>query len=138
MRGRWMLVCLLLGPVAGCDSGSGALVSVTGRVTYHGVPLRTGSIVFTPDPRRGGAGLQARAEIQPDGVYHLRTGDAAGATPGWHRITVVALEATAVRPGEAFSIPRLLLPAKYADPEMSGLCREVAAGRENRIDLDLE
>jgi hypothetical protein len=131
-------MCLVLLPAAGCGAGSPSLVSVTGRVTYRGVPLRTGCVVFAPDPQRGGTGPLAVAQIQPDGSYQLRTGDAAGAVAGWHRVTVVSLETTAARPGELYAIPRLLVPAKYADPEMSGLSREVSAGRENRIDVDLE
>ena len=30
------------------------------------------------------------------------------------------------------------LPARYGDPELSGLTREVAVGRENRFDFNLE
>jgi hypothetical protein len=138
MRTRWTVMYLMLLPALGCGPGSPSLVVVTGRITYRGVPVRTGCVVFTPDPQRGGSGPHARADIQPDGSYQLRTGEAAGAAPGWHRITVAAVEMNAPRPGDAYGVPRPLLPGKYADPEMSGLSREVAAGRENRIDLDLE
>jgi hypothetical protein len=111
---------------------------VRGKVTFRGVPLHTGSIVYAPHGQRGGAGPLARAEIQPDGSYILFTGDKPGAVAGWHRITVIAVEAAAAAPGEPLALPRLLLPARYGDPELSGLSREVTAGRENRIDFNLE
>lgn len=123
----------------GCDSSSPPLVPVTGRVVYHGVPLPTGTIVFTPDPQRGGTGQAARAEIEKDGTFRLKTGDLDGVSPGWHRITVLALEAP---PGELpknrFLIPRSLIPEKYRDPELSGLRREVKAGKDNQLDVELD
>lgn len=137
MPKRWIALGLLL-LTTGCESGHAPLVLVRGRVTYRGVSVRHGSVVFTPDPHRGGAGPQSRAEIQPDGTYQLRTDEAAGAVAGWHRITVVAIETLPANPGGGLLVPRSLLPAKYGDPEMSGLGREVVAGRDNQIHLDLE
>jgi hypothetical protein len=137
-RSRGLALTLLV-LLLGCDAGTGTLATVRGRVSYRGIPLRTGTIVFTPDPIRGHGGLQARADIGTDGTYVLRTGDTAGAALGWHRVTIMALEPGAqIVPGAAFSIPRSLLPDKYRDPELSGLTCEVEAGKENVIDFNLE
>jgi hypothetical protein len=132
-------VGLLLYGAVGCGSRAAPLLPVRGRVTFRGVPLHTGSIVYSPHAERGTTGPLARADIQPDGTYVLRTGDKMGAVAGWHRITILAVETPPpLSAGEAFAIPRLLLPARYGDPELSGLSREVVAGRENRFDFNLE
>lgn len=110
---RRLIGLALLGLLAaGCGRGETGLVSVSGRVYYRQRPLAGGTIVFTPDPQRGGRGPQAMARIGPDGRYHLKTGDRAGAIAGWHRITVAP-----ARAGE--------LPSRYRDPELSGQRFEV-------------
>jgi hypothetical protein len=129
-----LLLCAL-----GCSSGTEPLASVRGTVFYKGTPLRTGSIVFIPDVQRGAEGPLARAAIQPDGTYLLRTGDLLGAASGWYRVTVVAMEASTEKgPGKPFVIPRSLLPEKYRDPELSGLTCEIKSDQENRVDFHLE
>jgi hypothetical protein len=67
----------------------------------------------------------AKADIQADGSYVLRTGDAWGAVAGWHRVTVVSFDASA-------------LPARYRDPEQSGLSFEVRPNQDNTININLE
>lgn len=130
-------LCLLTVLAAGCDTGTDVRVPVRGKVCFQGVPLASGLIVFSPDPARGGGPL-AQAEVRADGAYDLRTEDGAGAVPGWYRVTVVALQAQMPTPGQPFAVPISLLPDKYRDPELSGLVREVKAGRDNRIDFNLE
>jgi hypothetical protein len=133
------LTALSMIVLAGCGQNSETLIPVTGKVLYRGVPLNTGTIVFTPDTQRGGRGSAATAEIQKDGSYRLRTEQGEGAPAGWHRVTVQAFEMPLVElPKEHVLIPRSLIPEKYRDPELSGLVREVKPGKENQIDLDLE
>jgi hypothetical protein len=120
--------------VAGCGHAPAALAPVSGRVYYQGKPLAGGTIVFTPDPERGGSGPLAFAEIQADGGFTLRTGSEFGAAAGWHRVTVAAAPSPASVPA-ARGGP---LPAKYSDPEQSGLRHEVKAGRTNTIDIRLD
>src|SRR5204863_5466849 len=106
----WLGVGVALLAVTGCESAAGPLAPVRGRVTYKGVPLRAGSIVFTPDAHRGNSGPLARGEIQSDGTYVLSTDDGRGAVSGWHRVTIVAVEpAGTPAPGEVFAVPRALL-----------------------------
>jgi hypothetical protein len=80
----------------------------------------------------------AQAETRSDGTYVLETDGAPGATPGCYRITVMALEAPATGPDGQPTIPRSLVPEKYRDPELSGLSCEVEAGRDNKVDINLE
>jgi hypothetical protein len=113
------------------------LVPVHGRVFFHGQPLPGGTIVFTPDPDRGGRGPLACGEIDAEGRYTLRSGDKPGAVPGWHRITI-APPSRAVAPGQAVSPPAVALPRKYSDPEQSGLLRDLQPGKSGEQDFHLE
>jgi hypothetical protein len=118
--------------MAGCGPGGTGtdLVPAYGKVSFHGRPLAGGTIVFVPDPERGGRGPLAIGVIDAEGRYTLRSDGRLGATPGWHRITVApAAQANAEEP---------VLPRRYTDPEHSGLSREIQAGKANVIDLPLE
>jgi hypothetical protein len=119
----WWGLLLLLG--AGCGAREGERAPVHGQVFYQGRPLAGGTIVFTPDPERGGRGPLALGEIDGEGRYTLRTGDQPGAIPGWHRVTVAAADA------------EVGLPRRYHDPDHSGLNRQVQAGQANVFDLRL-
>jgi hypothetical protein len=121
-RPAWALLLTLL---AGCSRTDGDLPAVEGRVFYRGAPVAGGTVVFTPDPDRGGSGPLATAEIDNDGHYALKTNGKAGATVGWHRVTVASRDPAA-------------LPRRFADPELSGQRREVKPGAPNTIDLNLE
>jgi len=141
MRTRLGMVAVmaLLLAAAGCGSDADRLTPVRGKVTHHGVPLPGGTIVFTPDAARGNDGPLARAEIQPDGTFFLRTGSRAGAVPGWHRVTIAAVEPPGPAPArQRYVVPRSLVAAKYRDPELSGLAAEVKADRDNTLDFNLE
>jgi len=132
-----LLVCGAL-VWSGCHGGSAPLQPVSGKVTYHGVPVQTGTIVFTPDAARGTSGPLAVAEIRPDGTYLLKTGEAGGAAPGWYRVTVASVSTfTSPVPGQSYRIPQSLLPERYRDPELSQLACEIKA-KANSIDFDLE
>jgi hypothetical protein len=141
VRSAWRTLAagILLALPSGCDHATEPLAIVRGKVSYKGTLLRTGTIVFTPDTLRGTTGPMARSEIQPDGTYALQTNGLPGATAGWHRVTVMALEAgLAISPDGNLIMPRSLLPEKYRDPELSGLSCQVRGGQENRLDIDLD
>jgi hypothetical protein len=139
---RWIgaFTAGLLLMAAGCGNhGSDGLRPVHGRVLYRGVPLSGGTIVFSPDADRGGAGPLAQADIQPDGYYVLKTEDHPGALAGWYRVTVVALQVPGKAGSEAvWAPPRSLLPSRYRDPELSGLGCQVRQDQENTLDFNLE
>jgi hypothetical protein len=139
-KSRWPIALLaLVLACTGCGSGAATLTPVHGKVSVNGVPLHTGTIIFTPDPMRGTLGPLAHAEIQPDGTYTLATGDQPGAADGWYRVTIVALEPS-FNPAQpdARLLPHSLLPDKYRDPELSGLVCEIRARQDNCIDFNLE
>jgi hypothetical protein len=134
-----LVTSLLLLLCVGCDAGSEPLAPVRGRVSYHGVPLRSGTIVFAPDELRGTEGALAQADINADGTYLLYTGDRPGAVVGWHRVTIVAMESSLVTASSgSYLLPKGLLPEKYSDPGLSGLSCEVKAKKENWIDFNLD
>jgi hypothetical protein len=133
------VAALMLVLATGCEPATEPLAMVHGKVSYKGRPLSTGTIVFTPDVQRGTVGPMARSEIQPDGTYILQSKGVRGATAGWHRVTVMALESSSPNdPVGAPIVPRSLLPEKYRDPELSGLSCRIEGGRENSFDFDLE
>jgi len=130
---------ILLNLVSGCESGPEGLARVRGKISYKGVPLSAGTIVFTPDALRGTTGSMARSEIRADGTYVLQTNSLPGATVGWHRVTVMAMESAPVIGADRdFAVPRSLLPEKYCDPELSGLSCQIRGGQENCVDFDLD
>lgn len=135
-----LLAAALLLLAAGCGgAGRDPLRPVRGRVLYRGVPLAAGTIVFSPDPERGGSGPLALAEIQADGYYVLKTDDRPGALAGWYRVTVVALRQPASpSPAPAWVPAQSLLPAKYRDPELSGLSCQVKDDQDNNLDFHLD
>jgi hypothetical protein len=139
---RWCGIAVLATTwllLSGCRSGSTPLAAVQGKVTYRGEPLRGGTIVYTPDASRGTRGELAWGEIQQDGSYTLKTGAAAGAATGWHRVTVSStLPPGAPAPGHLFSFPPSVLPTHDRDPRASVLTCEVKPDRPNTINFQLE
>jgi hypothetical protein len=127
MRTIRTYLCWAVVLLAGCGRSAPVLAPVRGQVFYRGQPLTGGTIVFTPDPQRGGHGPQAWAEVRADGHYTLQTGGKKGAVPGWHRVTLAP-----PRPDAA------ALPTRYRDPERSGQRVEVKADRANVCNLHLD
>ncbi|MBI1918197.1 MAG: hypothetical protein HYS12_26190 [Planctomycetes bacterium] len=125
---RRAVAALALLLAAGCGQDGPELAPVRGTVYHKGAPLKGGTIVFAPDRDRGCCGSVATASIRSDGTYVLRTGDADGATPGWHRITIAGSTA----PGKSSALPH-----RYSEA-LPYLCREVVPGHENVIDLHLD
>lgn len=100
-------------------------VVVRGKVLFRGTPLTGGLVVFTPDDDFSGHNPQASGLIGPDGKFTLTTAQVAGVAPGKYRVTVAGPDG-------------LPLPARFLDPQLSGLRAEVLAGRENTFDFQLE
>jgi hypothetical protein len=113
--------------LSGCGRSDAPLALVSGEVLFQGRPLAGGTIVFTPDPQRGGRGPQSWAQIKPDGRFVLAAGERKGAVPGWHRITIA--------PGKD---DRRRFPPRYLDPELSGQSFEVKAELANFCTLHLQ
>jgi hypothetical protein len=124
------LCCMALG---GCKSSQEPLAPVKGQVMYRGRPVPGGTIVFIPDASLATHGNLATAEIKSDGTFVLKTNDLPGAAAGHHKVTIACV----LQDGTG-SAPRSLLPARYRDPDLSGLNCVVVANKSNTIDFDLE
>lgn len=134
---RCSLVCtgaalLFSGSVGlpGCSRGGPVVAPVRGTVTYDGVALDTGSVLFIPES----GGKFASADIQPDGSYRLTTfRENDGAIVGSHRIMV-----SAVRFPNGIEAPAIpIIPFRYGSDRTSGLTAVVAETSENVVDLSL-
>jgi hypothetical protein len=146
------IACTLAGMVApfGCgyDDGIGKRFPVSGRVTYNGQPLKTGSVNFYPeDPNTA---RPAVGEIQEDGSYRLTTqtpGD--GAMGGKYKVAISAYEVDTSKtapptggvPDQAAvaQAPRKsLIPIKYSGTDESGLTATVGPKSTNTFNFDLK
>jgi hypothetical protein len=131
----WVLCCLVLLP-AGCGPRS---VNVSGTVTFKDKPLTAGTITFydaTNKPRS--------AQIEANGAYAVKD-----VATGRARITVIAPMdikfpgmAVGGMPG-APGDPKpaagsgVTLPAKYNDPDQSGLtCDVKSPDQKHDVKLD--
>jgi hypothetical protein len=119
--------------LAGCGSKPLAKIAVKGKVWYRGQPLPGGTIVFAPDAERGNNGPLAKGTIAADGTFALAPETAAG----WYRIAVAPL------PSDSTSAPTVSnpypgLPARYRNPNLSGLNGEIKPGTENTFEFNLE
>jgi hypothetical protein len=132
MRGVLPICCWGLLLLASCGPSAPKLAPVNGQVFFRGRPLPGGTVVFAPDPQRGGRGPLAWAEVGRDGRFSLTTEGRRGAVVGWHRVTIAG-----PRPSRGLQ-PGLALPARYRDVEHSGQHFEVEPDKLNRCELRLE
>ena len=108
--------------------------TISGNVTYQGKPLPAGIITFhTADGKSS-----VSAQLQADGTF------AAKDVPvGPTRVTINTKPAKPKPPAEKEPQkpeegPKFIpIPAKYADPNTSGLAYEVKPGKQT-LDLDLK
>jgi hypothetical protein len=109
--------------------------TVRGRVTLNGQPVAGGLVVFTPDPQRGGRGKPARAETGSDGCFVLQGDNSPLIPAGWYRVSLAPPPAVA---DPLSAAPGPIFPAKLARPDLSGLEREVQAGKEHVFEFAVE
>ncbi|MFG0261269.1 MAG: hypothetical protein ACF788_02640 [Novipirellula sp. JB048] len=129
-----LLASLSLG-LAGCTpSNELATVPVSGKISFEGQPLSTGSVIFIPT----GGGPTADANIGPNGEYALGTYDKSdGVPPGEYNVMVVAMSEQDSIDAETATGSGSLIPNRYGDPSKSGLTASVTAGEANEINFDL-
>ena len=128
--------CLTLLVLAGCGDRGKKDVVVRGQVLYRGEPVAGGLIVFAPDSDRGSDGPLVTATIQPDGSFTLTAADGKPVLAGWYRIAVAPMAGTVGAPTPERPYPGL--PAKYRNPALSGIEREIKAGADNTFTFDLD
>jgi hypothetical protein len=127
MRGSVGLLAVCLVGV-GCQRGPLPQYPVRGVVSINGQPLRGGTVVFAPDPQRGGRGPVSSGMLDGEGRFELKNEVGPGAVRGWHRVTVAP-------PPDSEDL--ILALEKYRHPEMSGLHFEVRPDQENYVELRL-
>lgn len=162
-RARIFVAFLFLLPLlllaVGCGGKEG---SVSGKVTYKGEALKSGTVAFYPE----GKGGSFTGGIKPDGSYLITK-----VPPGAAKITVVTGSTKAPTAGEmkqmgrgaqaaqkgmenaksrlkenappgapvgsSSSEPAVAVPEKYNDPEKSGLTVTVTGGKQTH-DIKIE
>ena len=120
-------------PLVGCGSKASSKQSVKGHVWYHGEPLPGGTIVFVPDEERGSSGALVKGSISSDGTFTLDSDMPAG----WYRVAIAPL------PSVSSSTPTVAdpypgPPARYRNPQLSGLIGEVKKATDNAFDFQLD
>jgi hypothetical protein len=111
-------LCLCAGlAVAGCTGGGRG--DVSGVVKYKGEPLPGGTILFYGQPK----GVWS-AEIKEDGSYAV-----SGVPAGTAKIAVIGMVQVNLGAGPV-GTKTPPIPAKYADPERSGLTCTVQGGAQ--------
>jgi hypothetical protein len=140
MNRNW-LAAALLGLLAGCGDGADAgRVAVKGSVELDGKPIAAATVAFIGGK---GGGALASTTTDKDGKFQLR------AAPGMNKVVVSKTESVAptVSVGgaspesslmgtpeemskKAKTQPKDLVPAKYANPDTSGLQFDVSSGME--------
>jgi hypothetical protein len=147
-RPGWAIVAGLgLLVIFGCaGDGLGKRYAVSGRVTYKGTPVASGTITFLPEDSKA----KAAVGTITDGHYTLTTlspGD--GAFSGKYQVTVVSKDvdtsAVSAAPNSLDRLKKVAaanltaksrVPAKYELPTTSELVREVLP-QSNKFDFDL-
>ncbi len=130
-RSLCCLGLLVVAVVGGCSRSA----TITGKVTYRGQPLKRGEINFIGADGKSRSGL-----IRGDGTYKVDD-----APRGPVKVTVVSLtggdgegklSARGLEAGPAPIDVRHAIPAKYTDPDQSGLAYTLARGGQ-KINIDL-
>jgi hypothetical protein len=127
---RWAAALALVVLLAGC-SGRG---NVSGTVKYDGQPLAGGTITFY-DARNS----TASSAIDKDGKYSV-SGLATGPVKVSLAVPVAVPFMASSVPGAKADRPAIkapALPAKYLDPQASGLGFELSRGNQTK-DFDLK
>jgi hypothetical protein len=125
--------------VSGCGESGPPRTVVTGKVTYQGKPLPTGSVMFIPAK---GKQKPCTSAIDASGQYRLE------AAPGSYIVQIQMIGRLRGEPapsgeGAKLNIPEVdwLIPEKYADRQTSGLkatVKEEKDGKGQQIDFPLQ
>lgn len=138
-----VVVALPLG-IAGCG-GEPGVVKASGKVSYKGQPVPSGTVYFTPEtPGKRGA----QGTIDSGGNFTLGTYTTSdGAYTGKHKVTVVAQGPDKpippkmkgkMMPEDMQGSGDPLVPKKYFAPATSDLSAEVTDGGKNYFEFELK
>jgi hypothetical protein len=133
--------CALL--AVGCGGADHATTyDVSGVVTQRGSPVAGATVSFLPGSSSEGV-KSARGTTDEAGRFELKTyfgpeSDVAGALPGDYRVTITKTPASSgIVDPYAGPIPQNELPARFADPQQSGLKATVTVDGENAFPFDV-
>ncbi len=159
MRIAGVLSCVLSFCFIGCGGGDGfpPPVPVSGKVTFAGKPVEGAAVTFLSKS----GGRSASGNTDKDGKFKLtsiKTDD--GASAGEYGVTISKQEAKeggsatvdiskgygenygkmqgAAGSGSMDKVVNQVLPAKYADPLLSGLVSTVAKSGKNEFNFDIK
>ena len=119
----------LAGYCTGCGAPEETRLPVEGTVMLGNQPLTTGTVILRPDAGKGNTSKhEPRGTIDGSGKYLVVTssgqaGSKPGAAPGWYKVGVVAAVAKDAK--NPYALAKSLVPAKYNDPDQSGIFLEV-------------
>ncbi|MEZ6121637.1 MAG: carboxypeptidase-like regulatory domain-containing protein [Planctomycetaceae bacterium] len=129
------------GPRSGLDLPTG---TVSGTVTSAGKPLTDATITFFGET----VGDTAMSPLQADGSYTLKYGKGFSVPVGDYRVAITSgssvVSGSAPNPEDlmktvnAGSLADSAIPAKYTNPETSGLIAIVKEGTNSSVDFDLK
>lgn len=137
-----LLAMLVVINSSGCGSDSPKTVPVTGKVSYNGQPVTSGTLMLIP---AGEGGYGATGQIQSDGTFQLtsfKPND--GAAPGNYKVTIQVFP-DEESGGEELGLPgaefgagkKPPIPLGYSDPETTKLTALINDA-ETELDLKLE
>ena len=130
------------GPKSGLDLPTG---TVSGTVTSGGKPLTEATVTFFGET----VGDTATSPLQEDGTYTLKYGKGFSVPIGDYRVAITTGSAASSGGGapdpeslmqtvDAGSALESKIPAKYTNPETSGLIAIVKEGTNSNVDFDLK
>jgi len=128
IKSAWLAVALLV-LTPGCGRRGPVMVPVRGKVLFNGAPTPGAIIVFHPADSSDSSTLRPSARVRDDGSFSLDTHPLGpGAPVGEYVIAIVWYGGPAdSKTGDAPN----KLPARYANPESSGLTATVEKGKQN-------
>ena len=142
------LGCVLTLIGCGAEDGIGKRYKVTGKVTYKGEPLKSGSVNFYPDDVA--KGQPAAGSIKEDGTYTLGTrGGDDGALAGKYKVSITSYNVDASKTGAPAqggsqdqvvvgkAMGKSLIPIKYTGTDASGLSADITSS-STKFDFDLK
>jgi hypothetical protein len=125
-----LLSVALLAAAVGCGNSDIPKITLTGTVRYNGKPVSSGLLRFT-----GPNGFYSAASVQPDGTYTVTD-----VIPGELKVGIMDEPQGAGGPEGKSAGPRpapLTVPAKFREPETSGLVYTVTADMTT-LDIDIK
>lgn len=137
---------VVLPPLAGCGgSDLPDTAPASGVVTLNGKPVEGAMVTFSgtapkAHPASGTTDASGRFELS---TYLTPQVTAQGAVPGDYQVSITKMEKGKVAKGatsadpKAYTPPKSLLPARYANPKKSGLTAAVKEGEANEFTFEL-